>query len=251
MNEQKFSAKSTVYEKARPSYPKEIIDLLFAKASPDIVIADVRSGTGKFTELLLERGYKVFAVEPNDDMRGAAEKKLVAKKNFVSVNGSAENTTLAPKSVDYITVAQAFHWFDVDAFRAECKRILRKNGQAILIWNAFSADTKQGKAWDDFLRSNCPAFKGFGGGVQNESDRISRFFGGKFEVAEHVDKIAYDKEGLINRALSGSYTPKAGDANYQAFVEKVARFFDENQIDGLVTFANVTRAYFGAIKKAE
>jgi Methylase involved in ubiquinone/menaquinone biosynthesis len=68
-------------------------------------------------------------------MRQAAEKDLSVFKNFVSVNAPAENTGLQDKSVDFITVVQAIHWFDRQMFKSECQRILKPAGKVVLVWN--------------------------------------------------------------------------------------------------------------------
>src|SRR5690606_27320031 len=84
---------------------------------------------------LLEMGVKVFAVEPNADMRRIAERELGKMEDFVSVPATAEDTTLSEKSVDFVFAASAFHWFDPLSFRAECQRILKPGGRVFLIWN--------------------------------------------------------------------------------------------------------------------
>ena len=126
MNEERFTGKADVYKKFRPSYPKELIDYLYSQVgfSQDSVIADIGSGTGIFSRLLLECGSQVYCVEPNDDMRQTAEKDLAGFRNFISVNAAAENTGLQEKSVHFVTAAQAFHWFDRQAYKLECQRIL-------------------------------------------------------------------------------------------------------------------------------
>lgn len=111
----RFDGKGEIYAKARPKYALALFEYL--KNTLNIpegsVFADIGSGTGIFTEQLLGCGYKVFAVEPNADMRKKAEEKLSSDKNFISVNGCDTNINLPDNSVDYVTVAQAFHWFDV------------------------------------------------------------------------------------------------------------------------------------------
>ena len=108
-----YTSRSSSYEKARPGYPEALIDYIFRELqSPEATtIADIGSGTGKFTQLLLKRGSRVYAVEPNEEMRLIAEKKLQDYPRFISLDGSASNSKIEEK-VDAITVAQAFHWFD-------------------------------------------------------------------------------------------------------------------------------------------
>ena len=111
---QRFSSRVDNYVRYRPGYPSAILDLLRKECglTPKSVIADVASGTGIFSRMLLENGNRVFGVEPNLEMRKAGEEYLAAYPNFTSVEGTAEATTLADHSVDLVTAAQAAHWFD-------------------------------------------------------------------------------------------------------------------------------------------
>ena len=123
----RFDGKGEIYAKARAKYAAVLFDFLKndLKASGGSVFADIGSGTGIFTEQLLNCGYKVFAIETNGDMRKKAEEKLSDNKGFVSVNGSDSDMKISDKSVDFITAAQAFHWFDSEAFKKECRRVLK------------------------------------------------------------------------------------------------------------------------------
>ena len=134
---QRFSNRVENYRRYRPGYPPAILDLLAAKCglSQTSVAADVGSGTGILTKLLLKSGGRIFGVEPNPEMRAAGERDLNHHLNFTSVAGTAEATTLPDHSVDLITAGQAFHWFDRDKTRAEFLRILRPGGWVVLIWN--------------------------------------------------------------------------------------------------------------------
>ena len=130
INIYKFSGMANDYSKYRPNYARETIECLKAEVplTPQSIIADVGSGTGKFSRLLLDEGFTVYGVEPNPDMRRKAEDELYTRKNFISVSGTSENSTLPNDCVDLITVAQAFHWFDVEKFLMECNRILKEPG---------------------------------------------------------------------------------------------------------------------------
>ncbi|MDR3216756.1 MAG: class I SAM-dependent methyltransferase [Clostridiaceae bacterium] len=252
MNEKKFNDKAEAYVAARPSYPAEFINMLFDVSggigmSQSSTVVDVGSGTGKFAELLLDRGAKVFAVEPNDDMRAAAEKRLSAHRLFVSVRGSAENTTLADKSADFVTAAQAFHWFDAAAFRNECLRILKPGDKALLVWNAFDDTDKNCCAYGEILRAHCPLFRGFGGGYADNPGAIQLFFDGAYQTATYTSVQSYDRQGLINRALSASYTPRPSDDGYAAFIDTLSAFFDARRHEGKINFSNRTNAYYGAL----
>ncbi len=117
----RFSDRVENYVKYRPSYPINLINHLKKKGivTTGQKIADIGSGTGIFSKLLLNTENNVYAVEPNKEMRIAAEKSLQNKLNFISINGSAEDTTLKENSIDIITAAQSFHWFDLQKAKKE------------------------------------------------------------------------------------------------------------------------------------
>src|ERR1700691_6136697 len=129
----RFSDRVENYVRYRPGYPPEVIALLAAECGlkPTHIVADVASGTGAFTRLLLENGNPVFAIEPNAEMREAGMSQLDAYDRLLSVAGTAEETTLRPASVDFVTAAQAAHWFDLPKTRAEFSRILRPQGWCV------------------------------------------------------------------------------------------------------------------------
>ena len=137
-NTNRFDGKGQIYDSARPKYAHGLFEYLKnTLLVPDkSVFADVGSGTGIFTEQLLDCNYRVYAVEPNADMRNRAEEKLSGNENFISVNGSADKMNIPRASVDYLTVAQAFHWFGPEPFKNECRRVLKPGGKVIIIYNS-------------------------------------------------------------------------------------------------------------------
>ncbi len=110
---ERFSNRVDNYVKYRPGYPVEVLTYLKDKFNLTAMstIADIGSGTGIFTKLLLDEGYAVYAIEPNEAMPQAAEATLVSYKNFYSIPGAAEATGLEADSIDLVVCAQAFHWF--------------------------------------------------------------------------------------------------------------------------------------------
>src|SRR5271166_831925 len=134
---QRFSSRVDNYVRYRPGYPTEVLELLKNECglTSDSVIADIASGTGIFTRMLIENGNHVFGVEPNDDMRRAGEQFLRSYSGFSSIAGMAEATTLPGHSVDMVTAAQAAHWFDREKARREFVRICRPGGWTVLLWN--------------------------------------------------------------------------------------------------------------------
>ena len=122
---QRFSNRVDNYVRYRPGYPPEVIGVLEHDAGlkRDHVVADIGSGTGISATLFLDFGNTVYGVEPNQAMRSAAEKSIAGNSRFHSVDGTAENTTLADGSADFVVAGQAFHWFD----RPKTRRSFRES----------------------------------------------------------------------------------------------------------------------------
>src|SRR5665647_2588353 len=132
----RFSDRVEYYIKYRPHYSQKFIEILKTKIglNSNSIIADIGSGTGISSALFLSNGNKVFAVEPNKEMREAAELIYSKESNFASINGTAEQTNLKENSIDIIFRAQAFHWFNTIETKAEFNRILKPNGNIVLVW---------------------------------------------------------------------------------------------------------------------
>ena len=244
-----FDGYASDYTVGRPGYAPELLECMYGRygMSRRSVIADIGSGTGKFAKHLIERGSKVYCVEPNDDMRHAAENELGSFGNFNSVEGDSENTSLDAGSVDFITTAQAFHWFDVERFRAECNRILRKNGKVFLIWNMRGETAGLNQEMFRIYTKYCPHFRGFNGGIKKDDERIAAFFGNGYEYISFDYPLYLDRERFIARSLSGSYSLKEGDKDYEEYLAEIIGVFDRYADQGIVTIANESVAYIGSI----
>jgi len=250
MNTEKFSGKAIIYERYRPKYPKEFIDYLYSELGfgENTAIADIGSGTGILSRQLLEKGSKVYCVEPNEDMRNMAESSLSAYSNFISVDGSAEDTRLDERSVDHITVAQAFHWFDAEKFRLECQRILKSNGKVVLVWNSRVKNSEVVTENMKICEKLCKSFKGFSGGQEAEPESFSTFFrDGVCDYRIFENNLTFDMDSFIGRNLSASYAPKQGDANYEQFVDELANLFIKYSVNGKLIMPNITRSYAGEV----
>lgn len=242
-----FNGLADFYTKGRPSYPNELIEVLYKKygLSEKSVIADIGSGTGKLSALLLDRGSTVYAVEPNDDMRAAAEKELSKYSKFVSVKGNADNTLLPDNFVDFITVAQAFHWFDTVKFRQECDRIKKENSKIVLIWNSRDMTCEFNRKSYKIYSKYCPCFKGFHGGMKVDDIRFSEFFQGEYRHISFDNPLMLTKEMFIARSLSASYSLQKGDEYFDDYIVLLEKLFDKYAADGLVQMKNITDAYIG------
>ncbi len=141
-----FARAAEAYALARPSYPREAVELLRRelKLGSASVVLDLAAGTGKLTELLTGFG-RVVAVEPIAEMRDQ-----LARLPFVEARaGRAEALPLEDAAVDAVLVAQAFHWFATPTVLAEIHRVLRPRGGLGLLWNRWDRRV----AWADAVKT--------------------------------------------------------------------------------------------------
>lgn len=249
-NTQKFSGRAQDYTKGRPGYPQALFDCLYDKYgfSENSVIADIGAGTGKFSKHLLDMGSTVYLVEPNDDMRAEAQNELLDYNKVVYVNGSSEVTMLDDTSVDFVTAAQAFHWFDAEKFKKECKRILKPDGKVTLIWNTRDMSSAFNVKSYEVYKKYCPLFKGYHGGMKDDDERISEFYDNNCDKLVFENPLVFTKDKFITRSLSASYSLKNGDENFDEYVKALENLFDEYSENDIVIMKNNTTAYIGAVK---
>ena len=204
-NTDRFTGKARAYAQGRPDYPASVVGLLTRESRRENPrLADMGSGTGILSRAMLERGWTVYGVEPNDDMRKEAEKRLSAFPRFHSVAGTAERTGLPGASVDLVTAAQSFHWFDAAAFKRECRRILSGGGKVALIWNSRVEDSPIAREEGNIHRLYCPCFYGFSGGLAKLTDSIGAFFNHRFQIFRFPNDLSYTREQYLRRMMSTS-----------------------------------------------
>lgn len=244
MNEEKFTGKAELYERYRPSYPDALIYFLYENARCGCV-ADIGAGTGKFTRCLLKKPWRVIAVEPNADMRG----KLSGIEQITIVPASAEDTQLADQSVGLVTVAQAFHWFDEEKFKAECRRILLPGGRLAVIFNERVLEGCEiSRVRNEICRRYCGAFHTghVGRRTSEEGDAFLRreyFSEVLYFCAEH--NIMMDEESFVGDTLSRSYAIDDDHADFEAFVDELKNAFAKYEKDGTVAIRYKTVCYLG------
>ena len=246
----RFTARVADYAAHRPSYPPEVIGLLEREGvlRPSDVVADVGSGTGILTALLLDHGNTVHAVEPNAAMASEATARMGGNPRFHPVAGRAEATGLPDASCDVVTAAQAFHWFDVDPTRREFRRILKPGGAVVLVWNVRrTGSTPFLREYEDLLQRFAIDYKKISAGWADE-EAIARFFApSSFEVLRLEYRQVFGHEGLRGRLLSSSYAPPAGHPNHEPMLGELAWLFMHYQRGGEVTFEYDTTVYWGRL----
>jgi SAM-dependent methyltransferase len=245
---ERFSDRVDDYVRSRPSYPPAVLDLLREECGvrPGTVVADIGSGTGIFTELLLAAGCGVFAVEPNAGMRQAAENRLGAQAGFHSIDGSSDNTGLEPLSVDLVTAMQAFHWFDRESAKREFTRILRPGGWVAIVWNERlkTADAFQAGYERVVLRWGTDYAK-----VDHSligQAELNRFFAPqpcRFREFRNAQKL--DWERLKSRLLSSSFAPNVHSPDCAPMLADLETLFREQAHEGHVTMRYRTVVYYG------
>jgi len=146
--------------------------------------------------------------------------------------------------VHFITVAQAFHWFNVLLFKDECKRILKRNGKVFLIWNKKDHDTAVSIEQNLIFEKFCPNFVGSSGGIKENDEKIKLFFDDSFECVQFDNPLLYDREKFVRRSLSSSYSLTKEDKNYDEYLNELNNLFDKHAKNGLLSTSNKTVAYF-------
>ncbi|MDQ3929373.1 MAG: class I SAM-dependent methyltransferase, partial [Chloroflexota bacterium] len=196
-------------------------------------------------------GNIVYAIEPNREMRGAAERLLSAYPNFRSLDGRAEATTLPAESVDFVTAGQAFHWFDREGARAEFARVLRPGGWVALVWNLRQIGTTPFlRAYEQLLNTYGTDYADVHFKGDNTEETLHDYYGGDGpQILTFRNSQQFDFEGLKGRLLSSSYTPEPGHSNHEPMLRALREIFEAHQVDGKVTFLYDTRLYYGHLAR--
>jgi len=244
-----FTGRVEEYAKYRPGYPEQIINLLENKIEFDEAkdIADVGCGTGRLSRLFLTNANLVFGVEPNEEMRLMSEKLLSKFINFISIEGTAEVTKLATSSVDIISVGQAFHWFDLKKTKKEFKRVLRKDGHVVIVWNERTNNSQVMKAVNKILKSLNQEHE------EAEKNLVDKNLLNTFYGVEKVGSSTIpnyqmlDLAGLKGRIQSISYVPESGKEN-KKIMDEIKDVFEKYNNGGLVKIEYTTRIFYGKLK---
>jgi len=234
----RFSTKAEVYAKARPRYPAFVVAFLESQGvlQPGSTIVDLGSGTGLSAQPFVEAGYAVIGVEPNDPMRTEGDKFLAHYRNFRSVKGSSEATTLPDQSTDVVLAAQVFHYFDIDKTRLEAQRILRPPGWFVAMWNHRNhQSTELHRQYEAILRRYCPEYLILAD-LYRSPTRAAAFYTHGYHDATLPNQQQLSWELFEARIESSSYIPKPNQPEYAPFMAEMKQLFDTHAHDGLVQF---------------
>lgn len=214
-----FGSAADVYERARPSYPDDAVRWIaeVAGLAHGRVVADVGAGTGKLTRLLLSTHARVVAVEPIEAMRGIL---LETAPGVEVLDGVAESLPLPDTSVDVVTVAQAFHWFDHARAIPELHRVIRPGGHLVLIWNSRDMDDPLQRALEELLaplRADMPYQLGAAWRVPLEESRLF----GEPEEARFAIEQQLTRSGVRDRITSTSFVAAMPTAEREALLARV------------------------------
>jgi SAM-dependent methyltransferase len=244
----RFSNRAKDYAKYRPHYSQDVVQALREACGlrPAHIIADIGCGPGLLAEILLQNGNQVIGVEPNLAMREAGQQYLAQFTNFSMIDGSAENTTLADASMDFVVAGQAFHWFRPEQARTEFVRILKPGGWTVLIWH--DRDTQATPfltAYENFLRSYSVDYQMVDHKTVASVDVITRFFApNPVRCITQQTQQQFDFDGLRGRLLSSSYVPREG-ATADAMLQKLSELFSKYAENGQVVLEYETKIYYG------
>lgn len=243
---ERFTSRVEAYVKYRATYPTEIIKYLNSEAgfTSESIIADIGSGTGILTKLLLDHSNTVYGVEPNRAMRGAAENYLQDYKNFYSVEGTAENTNLESNSVDFVFAAQAFHWFEPTKTKQEFKRILRSGGKVVLIWNDRDTEHDPFQIKYEAILMRLPEYREVTHKNVDE-EKLNAFVSPSLLHVvsfNHFQRLNF--ESLTGRLLSSSYCPDENSQLFEQIKNEMYEIFIQHQLGGYVKFNYKTMLYW-------
>lgn len=226
--EEGYAAVSADYEKGRPEYAPDPVAYLLqrlgvAHAEADKVIVDLAAGTGKFTRALVQAGVKPVALEPVAHMRETFRAKTPGVE---VIEGTAESIPLDDNSVDALTVAQAFHWFDGPAALAEIHRVLKPLAGLGLVWNR--QDLSLDWVYDiwtevDARRDDTPNAWSY---EWKRAFQASELFSPLISTAFR-SLHPTDREGLVARVTSISFVAAGSEESRNELIAHVHRVCDD------------------------
>jgi SAM-dependent methyltransferase len=206
-----------IYDAGRAALPASVVAAFSLPAGARVL--DLAAGTGLLSTALRDAGYDVVAVEPLDAMRAQLAAKLGPDRAFA---GTAEAIPLPDSSVDAVTVADAFHWFDADAAAAEIARVLRPGGTVVLLWRY--TDWPDAPQWQQDIWARMAALRGEHPGFEGDAGRGAFARHGGFSPLEHRSTgfvKPSSRQGVLVHLRSISYIARLPDRERAALLAEV------------------------------
>lgn len=245
-----YSTKAEKYAKYRWDYAPEAIEAIvgITRMSAESTIADIGAGTGILTKRLVDQAQRVYAVEPNAELRQILSKVIGSFPSVSIIDGSAESTGLSNDSVDVITVAQAIHWFDPEPSKREMNRILKRGGWLALLRN-YGTHKEQNQALGslmteeygvDFTRVN----------VQTQEKSPGFYFGhDNFRKMTFPFRFAQNWEEFIGALTTASYMPDEDHPLFRKLESNAREIFSKFSNEGYWMVEGETELIIGQPSK--
>lgn len=227
-----FASKAQRYHQYRPKYSIEYqkyIEMSQRGRSP-AVVADIGAGTGIHTRILAPFFKKIYAIEPEIEMLSICKETLSDLNNVDYILSSAEKTNLPDSSIDFITIGEAFHLLDKSLCIPEFKRVLKKDGQVILVWLHKEYETPLFREREEIIKSHCPCYQ--------KDVHARKLLKDTFKELFHSESFSYtkldfdsneylSKEIFVYRTLSASYAITESDCGYCSLIFDLENLFDK------------------------
>jgi SAM-dependent methyltransferase len=247
---ERFSDRVDDYVRYRPGYPSAALEPLVAACGlgPGATVADLGAGTGIWTARLLDTGCRVMALEPNREMRHAGRQLLGEGDRLDWLAGTAEDTGLADTSIDLVTAAQSFHWFDRRRLRTELGRILKPGGWTAVIWNERHKQTTPFLvAYERLLVDWAIDYQRIDHTRIGRQDLEPFFSPAPVREFRCDNRQVLDLEGLEGRLRSCSYAPRPEHPDHAPMMAELRRIFADCQEDGRVAIDYDCQIYYARL----
>jgi SAM-dependent methyltransferase len=245
----RYTNKAEQYARYRWDYAPQATDYVIAQApvTSDTCIADIGSGTGILTRHFTGLARRIYAVEPDAEMRAWAKQACAGVPSFVSVDGSAEHTTLPDSCLDMIIVGQAIHWFEPEATLREFRRILRPEGHLAVLWNGGMEATigeaiaklhAVGNGWDTSPAADRPP-----------APPMSYYFAAGMHQLSFAAARDETWDGFFGGLCSDSHAPDAIDPRCANLRAAARQTFTALSTDGILRTHYATELVFGVLNR--
>lgn len=245
-----FSRKAEKYAKYRWDYAPQSTQTLIeiTRISTESVLADIGAGSGILTRHFIDRAGRIYAIEPNVELRQILIKEMKASPSVLVLDASAENTTLSNNSVDIITVAQAIRWFDPEPARREMMRILKRQG-----WLALLRNYGTNQEREEVIGSLSTEEYGADFTVVNQlpKENLNRFYFGNdnFRKLTFPFRFEQNYEEFIGALTSASFMPDEDHPLFDRLKTKARQIFFEYSKDGAWLVEGETELIIGQPSK--